>query len=257
MNTNKIIKYIPKYTIIEKNITDKAILDDLIHGNKFTGISFSYKTETLIQFIYYCLTFFFKNKTYGESFYNIKLSENNTNTKEESYLFKLKLILPNLMKLVLKYLSYNNKWFNFTFQGLELIDLIFCFESGKSKSTVYDSLLDYLLNLKYRLENDKINQNIIYTSWFNIFINKITDIISDIISQNMNSLKSTKDKLYNFLGFGNIAEKCFCQICKQIPINAISFKCGHFYCYYCFYYNSKILFPIKEIKNICLICNDV
>ena len=158
---------------------------------------------------------------------------------------------------ILKYLSYNNKWFNFTFQGLELIDLIFCFESGKSKSTVYDSLLDYLLNLKYRLENDKIYQNIIYTSWFNIFINKITDIISDIISQNMNSLKSTKDKLYNFLGFGNIEEKCFCQICKQIPINAISFKCGHFYCYYCFYYNSKLLFPIKEIKNVCLICKDV
>ena len=73
----------------------------------------------------------------------------------------------------------------------------------------------------------------------------------------MNSLKSTKDKLYNFLGFGNIEEKCFCQICKQIPINAISFKCGHFYCYYCFYYNSKLLFPIKEIKNICLICNGV
>ena len=225
MNTNKIIKYIPKYTIIEKNITDKAILDDLTHGNKFTGISFSYKTETLIQFMYYCLTYFFKNKTYGESFYNIKLSENNTNTNEESYLFKLKLILPNLMKLVLKYLSYNNKWFNFTFQGLELIDLIFCFESAKNKSTVYDSLLDYLLNLKYRLENDKINQNII--------------------------------KLYNFLGFGNIEEKCFCQICKQIPINAISFKCGHFYCYYCFYYNSKLLFPIKEIKNVCLICKDV
>ena len=257
MNTNKIMKYIPKYTIIEKNITDKAILDDLIHGNKFTEISFSHKTETLIQFMYYCLTYFFKNKTYGESIYNIKLSEIDINTREESYLFKLKLILPNLLKLILKYLSYNNKWFNFTFRGLELIDLILCFESGKSELNVYDSLLNYLLNLKYRLENDKINQNIIYNSWFNIFINKITDIISDIISQNMNYLKSTKDKLYNFLGFGNTTEKCFCQICKQIPINAISFKCGHFYCYYCFYYNSKLLFPIKEKKNICLICNDI
>ena len=65
MNGNEIIKNIPKYTIFEKEITDKIILDDLITGNKFTQISFSYKTETIIQFMYYCLNYFFKNKTYG------------------------------------------------------------------------------------------------------------------------------------------------------------------------------------------------
>ena len=58
MNTNKLIKYIPKYTIIEKEITENGIINDLINDNKYTQISFSYKTETLIQFMYYCLTYF-------------------------------------------------------------------------------------------------------------------------------------------------------------------------------------------------------
>lgn len=254
MNSNKIIKFIPKYTFIEKNIAEKAILDDLIYGNKFTGISFSYKTEALIQFMYYCLTYFFKNRTYEETFYKIKLSENNEKINEESYLFKFKLILPNLLKLILKYLSINNKWFNFIFQGFELINLIICFESGRNKSNEYNSLLNYLLNLKYRLNNDETNQNIIYSNWFNMFTNEITDIISDIMSSNLVSLKFSKEKLSNILGIGNNSEKYFCQICKKIPTNSISFKCGHFYCYYCFFYNSKLLFPEIEIRNICLIC---
>ena len=124
MKTNKNIKNIPIYTIIEKESTERAIFDDLIYGNKFTEISFSYKTEILIQFMYYCLTYFFKKRTYGESFHNIELFENDSNKNNESYLFKLKIILPNLLKLILKYLSLNNSWFNFTFRGFELTNNI-------------------------------------------------------------------------------------------------------------------------------------
>ena len=142
MKKNKIAKYVPKYSIIEKEITENAIINDLINGNRIAQISFSYKTETLIQFMYYCLTYFFKNKTYGESFHNIELFENN----KESYLFKLKLILPNLLKLILKYLSIYNSWFNFTFQGIELINLIICFESPKNVSNSYSSLLNYFIS---------------------------------------------------------------------------------------------------------------
>ena len=254
MNSNKIIKNIPKYTIIEKEITEKAILDDLINGNKINGISFSYKTETLIQFMYYFLTYFFKNKTYGESIYNIKLSGCNPNEKEESYLFKLKLILPNLMKLILKYLSINSKWFNFIFRGFELINLIFIFESSKISSNEYSSLCNYLLNLKYRLVNNNISQKIIYSNWLNTLIDKVTYMISDIISLNLVSVKFPTNKLYNILGLENNREIPICQICKQIPINSISFKCGHFYCYYCFYYNSNILFQENDVSIICFIC---
>ena len=120
MNFNNIIKNVPNYCLIEKEITEKAILDDLIYGNKFSQISFSYKTETLIQFVYYCLNYFFKNKTHAESFHNIELEESNINNNNTSYLFKLKLILPNLLKLILKYLSINNSWFNCTFHGIEI-----------------------------------------------------------------------------------------------------------------------------------------
>ena len=58
MKKNKISKYVPKYSIIEKEITENEILNDLINGNKLAQISFSYKTETLIKFIYYCLNNF-------------------------------------------------------------------------------------------------------------------------------------------------------------------------------------------------------
>ena len=144
MKKNKIVGCVPKYSIIEKEITEQEILNDLIKGNEIAQISFSYKTETLIQFMYYCLiysdllTYFFKNKTYGESLHNIELIENN----KESYLFKLKLILPNLLKLILKYLSIYNNWFNFTFKGIELINLIILFESQKNESHSYSSLLN-------------------------------------------------------------------------------------------------------------------
>ena len=48
---------VPKYTILEKKISDEAIIDDLLSGNRLTQISFSYKTETIIQFMYYCLAY--------------------------------------------------------------------------------------------------------------------------------------------------------------------------------------------------------
>ena len=197
MKKNKIVKYVPKYSIIEKEITEQEILNDLIKGNEIAQISFSYKTETLIQFMYYCLTYFFKNKTYGESLHNIELIENN----KESYLFKLKLILPNLLKLILKYLSIYNNWFNFTFKGIELINLIILFESQKNDSNSYSSLLNYLLNLKYRLSDEKRNNNIFYSNWFNIIINKISDIIAEIYSSNLILFKSPKEKLYELIGF--------------------------------------------------------
>ena len=254
MKTNKNIKNIPIYTIIEKESTERAIFDDLIYGNKFTEISFSYKTEILIQFMYYCLTYFFKKRTYGESFHNIELFENDSNKNNESYLFKLKIILPNLLKLILKYLSLNNRWFNFTFRGFELIDLIICFEHENNKINEYSSLLNYLLKLKYRLVNGEINQDIIYSNWFTFLIDSISDIISEITSLSIAYFKSKKLKLYNFLGFDNNKENNFCQICKQFPVNSISLKCGHCYCYYCLFYNSKLLFPKNEKRNICLIC---
>ena len=255
MNTNKIINYVPKYSIIEKENTEKAILDDLIYGNKFTEISFSYKTETLIQFMYYCLTYFFKSKTYSESFHNIKISGVENNNNDSSYLFKFKLILPKLLKLIIKYLSTKNSWFNFTFHGIELINLIICFESGNNKSPVYNSILNYLLNLKYRLINNKIDGKITYSNWSIILIDKITDIISEIISYNSSFFKSAKDKLFNIFGFIINQQLYYCQICKQFPTNSISFKCGHFYCYYCFYYYSQLFFPEKDLANICFICN--
>ena len=250
MKKNKIVKYVPKYSIIEKEITEQEILNDLINGNKIAQISFSYKTETLIQFMYYCLTYFFKNKTYGESLHNIELIENNT----ESYLFKLKFILPNLLKLILKYLSIHNSWFNFTFQGIELINLIICFESSKNASNSYNSLLNYLLNLKYRLDDEKRNNNIFYSNWFNIIINKISDIVAEIYSSNLILFKSPKDKLFKLIGFNDIKDKQLCQVCKKIPTNSISFQCGHLFCYYCYYYNFISLYPEKELINICLLC---
>ena len=152
-------------------------------------------------------------------------------------------------------MSIKNSWFNFTFHGIELINLIISFESGNNKSTVYDSLLNYLLNLKYRLINDKNNNNIFYTIWFTSFINIISDIITEIINSNLMLLKSTKNKLYDLIGF-DTKEKYLCNICEKIPTNSIYFKCGHLYCYYCYFYNCKLLFPQKDIKNICLICKD-
>ena len=250
MKKNKIVKYVPKYSIIEKEITEQEILNDLIKGNEIAQISFSYKTETLIQFMYYCLTYFFKNKTYGESLHNIELIENNT----ESYLFKLKLILPNLLKLILKYLSIYNNWFNFTFKGIELINLIILFESQKNDSNSYSSLLNYLLNLKCRLSDEKRNNNIFYSNWFNIIINKISDIIAEIYSSNLILFKSPKEKLYELIGLNNSKDKQLCQICKQFPTNSICFQCGHLFCYYCYFYNFISIYPEKEIINICLLC---
>lgn len=251
MKKSKIAKYVPKYSIIEKEITENAILNDLINDNKIAQISFSYKTETLIQFMYYCLTYFFKNKTYGESFHNIELFENN----KESYLFKLKLILPNLLKLILKYLSIYNSWFNFTFQGIELINLIICFESPNNVSNSYSSLLNYLLNLKYRLGDEKRNNIIFYSTWFDVFINKISDIIAEIYSSNLILFKSPKEKLFELIGFNNKKDRQLCQICKQFPTNSISFQCGHFFCYYCYFYNFMSIYPEKNITNNCFLCN--
>ena len=233
MKKNKIAKYVPKYSIIEKEITENTILNDLINGNKIAQISFSYKTETLIQFMYYCLI------------------ENN----KESYLFKFKLILPKLLKLILKYLSIYNNWFNFTFKGIELINLIILFESQKNDSNSYSSLLNYLLNLKYRLGDEKRNNIIFYSTWFDVFINKISDIIAEIYSSNLILFKSPKEKLFELIGFNNKKDRQLCQICKQFPTNSISFQCGHFFCYYCYFYNFMSIYPEKNIANNCFLCN--
>ena len=259
MKSNKIIKQIPKYTLFEKEITENAILDNLISDGKFTHTSFSYKTETLIQFMYYCLTYFFKNRTYGESLFNIELYDNNDiNAKKFSYLFKFKIILPKLFKLIIKYLSTKNNWFNFIFHGIELINLIQLFEMKNNECSNYNSLLNYLLNLKYRFINDKENNipMIFYSNWLDIFINGISDIIADILSSNLMLYKIPKKKLSKFLGFNNNIHEneIYCQICKQIPTNLLSFKCGHYYCYYCYYYNFILRFPDKNIEDICYSC---
>ena len=159
------------------------------------------------------------------------------------------------MKLILKYLSINNNWFNFTFQGIELLNLIICLESQKNSSNSYSSILNYLLNLKYKLGNEKISNNIFYSSWFDILINKISDIISEIYSSNLILFKSPKEKLLKLIGFNDNKENQLCQICKHFPTNSISFQCGHFFCYYCFFYNFISLYPEKDLANICFLCN--
>ena len=158
------------------------------------------------------------------------------------------------MKLILKYLSIYNNWFNFTFKGIELINLIILFESQKNDSNSYSSLLNYLLNLKCRLSDEKRNNNIFYSNWFNIIINKISDIIAEIYSSNLILFKSPKEKLYELICFNNSKDKQLCQICKQFPTNSICFQCGHLFCYYCYFYNFISIYPEKEIINICLLC---
>jgi len=256
MNGNEIIKNIPKYTIFEKEITDKIILDDLITGNKFTQISFSYKTETIIQFMYYCLNYFFKNKTYGEKLFNIELYNNRNNNT--SYLFKFNILLPHIFKLIIKYLSINNKWFNFMFHGLELINLIRFLDSKTYKSFDYNSLLYYLFNIKYRLLDNNLNSNpgIFYSDWLILLINGISDIIGELLYFNKDLLNIPKEKLLNLLRLNN-KNKIICYICKLFPTNLIYFKCGHYFCYYCYYYNIKTIKNNKILNGqICFFCKN-
>ena len=244
---------VPKYIIFEKKISDEAIIDDLLSGNRLTQISFSYKTETIIQFMYYCLNYFFKRKTYGENFLNIELYDKNL-----SYLFKFKILLPNIFKIIIKYLSITNNWFNFIFNGLELIDLLHFLELKKYKSYDYNSLIYYLLDVKYKLSDTQLNSNqgIIYSNWFNIFIEGVSDIITELLSLNNQILKRPKEKLFLLLGL-NDNKNIFCEICKIFPVNSIYFKCGHYFCYYCYFYNSKLIFSQKNINNeICFLCQN-
>ena len=244
---------VPKYTILEKKICDEAIIDDLLSGNKLTQLSFSYKTETIIQFMYYCLNYFFKRKTYGENLLNIELYNKNL-----SYLFKFKILLPYIFKIIIKYLSITSNWFNFIFNGLELINLLHFLELKKYKSYDYNSIIYYLLNVKYRLVDNRLNSNqgIIFSSWFNIFIEGVSDIITELLTINNQLLKRPKEKIFLFLGL-NDNKNIFCEICKNFPVNSIYFKCGHYFCYYCYFYNSKLIYPQKNINNeICFLCQN-
>ena len=244
MNENKELRNVPKYKIFEKEITDKVIIDDLIAGDALTQVSFSYKTETLIQFMYYCLNYFFKNKTYGENMFNIELHNNSRYDQNNSYLFIFKMLLPNIFKLIIKYLSINNKWFNFMFNGFELINLIRFLDTKKYRSFDYNSLLHYLLSIKYKLIDNRLNNNeIMYSNWPNILLDEISNISSEIIYFYTNSelFNNSKEKIFKILGFnGNKNnDKISCKICKLFPSNLIYFKCGHYFCYYCYFYNSK------------------
>ena len=244
---------VPKYTIFEKKISDEAIIDDLLSGNRLTQISFSYKTETIIQFMYYCLNYFFKGKTYGEKILNIELYNKNL-----SYLFKFKILLPYIFKIILKYLSLTDKWFNFIFNGLELINLFHFLELKKYKSYDYNSLIYYLLDVKYKLVDTQQNSNkgIIYSNWFNVFIDGVSDIITELLVINNQLLKRPKEKIFLLLGL-NDKKYIFCEICKNFPVNSIYFKCGHYFCYYCYFYNSKIIYSHKNINNeICFLCRN-
>ena len=244
MNENNIIQNVPKYTIFEKEITDKVIIYDLLTGNKFTQISFSYKTETLIRFMYYCLNYFFNNKTYGEKMLSIQLYDNNSNDNS-SYLFKFKLLLPHIFKIIIKYLSINNKWFDFMFNGLELINLIRFLDTSNYKSFDYNSILTYLLNIKYKLLDNEIdiNHELFYSNWSNLLLNSISNIIAEILYYNTQLLKKPKEKILALLGYNKNKNRnnIICQICKKFPVNLISFNCGHYFCYYCYFYNSKII----------------
>ena len=248
---------VPKYTIFEKEIIDKNIINDLLTGNKFTQISFSYKTETLIQFMYYCLNYFFKNKTYGEKMLHIELYDNNITNNNISYLFKFKMLLPHIFKLIIKYLSISNKWFDFMFNGFELINLLRFLDTNNYKSFDYNSLLTYLLNIKYKLLDDQIeiNHEILYSNWSILLLNSISNIIGEILYFNIPLLKKPKEKLLDKLGYHKNRNNIFCQICKLFPVNLIYFQCGHYYCYYCYFYNSKII-NTQEIQNehICFFC---
>lgn len=261
MKENKIVRNVSKYTIFEKEITDEVIIDDLITGNKLTQISFSYETETLIKFMYYCLNYFFKNKTYGENLFRIELYNDNYNNNS-SYLFKFKMLLPHIFKIIIKYLSINNKWFNFMFNGYELINLIQFLDTKNAISFDYNSLLNYLLNIKYRLLDNQLNINheILYSNWPNILLNGISNIIAELFYYNKNFqlFKKPKDKIFNLLGFNEEKNKVICKICKLFPTNLIYFKCGHFFCYYCYFYKSKVL-NSKEILNEqqCVYCKNI
>ena len=255
MKENRIIKNVSKYCIFEKEITDKVIINDLITGNRFTQISFSYKTEALIQFMYYCLNYFFKNKTYGEKMVNIQLYNNTYN--ENNYLFKFKVLLPHIFKIIIKYLSINNHWFNYIFHGLELIDLIKFLDTKNYKSYDYNSLLHYLYNIKYRLLDTQLNSEheVLYSNWFYILINGISDIISELLYFYKHLLKMPTEKIFNMLRLNN-NNKIICQICKLFPINLLYFnKCGHYFCYYCYFYNSKKVNNLKLLKDKkCFLC---
>ena len=224
MINNNAMKNASKYLIFEKEITDMAIINDLITGKKSTQVSFSYKTETIIQFMYYCLNYFFKNKTYGENMCNIELYNNSYN-RNMPFLFKLKILLPHIFKLIIKYLSINNHWFNFMFHGIELFNLIRFLDTKNYKSYDYNSLLHYLFNTKYRLINYQSNPeiNIFYSNWPNILINGITDIISELLYFNKQLLKVPEDNLFNILWSNNNNNKIICQICKLFPVNLILF----------------------------------
>ena len=252
MNEKIKIKNVPKYLIFEKEIIDENIIDDLIKGNKFNQISFSYKTEAIIKLIYYILNYFFKNKTYGEKTLNIELYDN---SKSNSYLFKFKILLPYIFKTIIKYLSITNKWFNFIFNGLELLNLINFLDTQKYKSFNYNSLLHYLLNVKYKLLDNQMDlkEEILFTNSFDILIDEIGNIISDLFYLNKKLLKGTKEEILLFQDKNKIC----CQICKLFPINSIYFKCGHYFCYYCYFYNSKIINKHKNIVNDkCFLCTN-
>lgn len=253
MDKNIQIKKVPKYLIFEKEIVDENILDDLIEGNKSTQISFSYETEAIIKFMYYCLNYFFKNQTYGEKLLNIELYDNKN--KNNSYLFKFKLLLPYLFKIIIRYLSINKKWFNFIFNGLELLNLINFLDTKNYSSFNYNSLLHYLLNVKYKLIDNQMNlkEVILYNSSFNFLINGISEIISDILYFNRELFQRPKEEIINLFGEKN---KISCQVCKLFPTNLIYFKCGHYFCYYCYFYNSKIINNQKILNDKCFFCNN-
>ena len=112
--------------------------------------------------------------------------------------------------------------------------------------------------MKYKLSDTQLNSNqgIIYSNWFNIFIEGVSDIITELLSLNNQILKRPKEKLFLLLGL-NDNKNILCEICKIFPVNSIYFKCGHYFCYYCYFYNSKLIFSQKNINNeICFLCQN-
>ena len=229
-------KNVEKYLLFGKKFIDNFIINDLINGDKNLGVEFSYKMESFIRLIYYCLNYFLIGKTYGEKTMNIEIISNPTNNSS-SVLNKFKILLPYIFKIILKHLSINNAWFNFIFHGLELIDLIkFLENNDANKSQQYDSILNYLFGIKYTLSNNSINSNfeILSSNWTNVVIEGISKIISEIYF-----LKDLiiPNKLVRLIkGQDDIV----CKICGMFPSNLIYFDCGHYFCYYCYYYHDKI-----------------
>lgn len=217
--------FITKYQIIESDNIDDFILANLMEGIGKDQIVI----KKTIELIYYLGNVLYNNTTPGNE---LMLIYTLNNKKTIVFFYIMRTLLPCIIEKypILKLLYY-------------LLDLRHFLRFLSNSNGVGPTLFESLFGIMKYSEND-----------ISLLTQGNTIILKNILLRELSLLLSflfPKSKNNHLIQTKEIS--CLCQICKNLPTNAVNFPCMHLYCYCC-YMNHPNNINI-DCPSYCIICN--